>query len=81
MSNSFLQAFINERTKAESQQQKSLPIPVKPIAGPKSATKDPMLESKPMSIREFAKSKPSGKDVEKWFREKVEALEAQSDSD
>lgn len=77
MSNSFLQAFINERTKAE---QKSLPTPVKPVGGPKSATKDPLLEQKPMSIREFAKSKPSGKEVEKWFREKVEQLEAESDS-
>lgn len=33
-----------------------------------------------MGIREFAKSKPSGKDVEKWFKAKIERLE-QSDSD
>lgn len=78
MSNSFLQAFINERTKADL---KALPTPVKSINAQKSATPDPLLQSKPMSIREFAKSKPSGKDVEKWFREKVATLEAQSDSD
>ena len=31
-------------------------------------------------IREFAKSKPSGKDVEKWFKAKIAELEM-SDSD
>jgi len=31
------------------------------------------------TIREFAKSKPTGKDVEKWFKAKIESLEAEED--
>ncbi len=77
MSNSFLQAFLSERTRAA---EKALPTPVKSIATV-SATPDAFSKAKPQSIREFAKSKPSGKDVEKWFRDKVAALEAQSESD
>jgi len=37
------------------------------------------LDHKPMSIKEFAKSKPTGKDVEKYFKDKIQQLETEEE--
>ncbi len=67
--NPFLSRFLKE-------QQSKMPALTKvtTTGTPQGTTKQSM------GIREFAKSKPSGKDVEKWFKAKIERLE-QSDSD
>ena len=36
-------------------------------------------KDEPKSIREFASSKPSGKQVEEWFRERISELEITED--
>ena len=73
MDNPFLQDFI-KRNQAPITY-KTTTTKVKEPA-PKTNTTPGKEERK--SIKEFATSKPSGKDVEKWFRERIEELETEN---
>jgi hypothetical protein len=72
--NSFLMAFLKQQ--AAKATAKPPPVSAKKIA----STGDPTGATKVQGIREFAKTKPRGKDIEDYFRAKINLLEAQ-DSD
>lgn len=77
-SNSFLMAFLKQKAAREAAATKVPAVSAKKIP----TTGDPTGAHKPLSIRAFAKTKPRGKDIEDYFRAKINLLEAQdSDSD
>lgn len=73
MDNPFLQDFIKRNQTPITY--KTTTTKVKET--PKTDTTPGKEERK--SIKEFASSKPSGKDVEKWFRERIAELEITED--
>ncbi len=76
-SNSFLMAFLKQKAAREAAA-KVPAVSAKKIP----TTGDPTGAHKPLSIRAFAKTKPRGKEVEDYFRSKIQLLEAQdSESD
>ncbi len=73
--NSFLMAFLKQQS-AKATPTKTPPVSAKKIA----TTGDLTGEHKLQNIKAFAKTKPKGKDVEEYFRNKIKLLESE-DSD
>jgi hypothetical protein len=73
--NSFLMAFLKQQA-AKTVATKTPPVSSKKIATTGNLTGEHKLQN----IKAFAKTKPKGKDVEDYFRRKIEMLEAE-DSD
>ena len=70
MDQPFLQQFLKQRQATEVAKKPAV-IPLTPVA-----------DGKPDGgIRHFARSKPTGKDVEKWFRAKASKLDRQAQED
>ena len=74
MNSPFLKEFIKRNQP---------PVTFKSPTTKKVQTPPPKTDNNPVkerqSMREFAKSKPTGKDVEQWFRDRIEELELEED--